>query len=203
MSYSDWPKDVAAFFENVRLPNVGEEMILVQNIFVEQMLPASVLRNLTEQEMAVYNAPYLTPGESRRPTLTWPRQIPINGTPPEVADVVTTYSAWMGENEMPKLLISAIPGILLNGEKLELARTWKNQEEVTVDGIHFIQEDSPNEIAEAIENWLEGDTFPQVLAESTSTSGPDDSSGPTTMQTTNGCIYLWFLFATLLLRKVW
>ena len=118
-----------------------------------QFLPGSVLRGLTEEEMEVYRRPYLKTGESRRPTLTWPREIPIEGEPADVVKIVSDYGEWMASSEVPKLLINAEPGAILTGPQREFCRTWPNQQEVTVKGIHFIQEDSPDEIGRAIAGW--------------------------------------------------
>ena len=128
-------------------------MVLQRNLFVERILPASVLRGLTEDEMAVYRAPYLEPGESRRPTLTWPREIPIEGEPPDVTEIAKAYSEWLSTSAVPKLFINAEPGSILTGAQREFCRTWPNQAEVTVKGNHFIQEDSPHEIGKAIAAW--------------------------------------------------
>lgn len=191
LSYEGFAPDIAQFFQTVRTPGVGEQMILEENFFVEAMLPISILRNLTEDEMSVYRAPYLTAGESRRPTLAWPREVPINGTPAINVEMVETFSNWMGENDIPKLLIAATPGVLLTGDSLDHARTWKNQQEATVSGLHFIQEDSPDEIALEIDNWLESDAF----LESTSS---DDAS-----RAVAGGAYLWVVLGATLLRKLW
>ena len=125
-------------------------MVLEKNIFVERVLPASVIRELTEDEMAEYRRPYLQSGEDRRPTLTWPRQIPIEGEPPDVHDIVDGYSKWLAGTELPKLFINGDPGSILVGPQREYCRGFNNQTDVTVPGLHFIQEDSPDEIGEAI-----------------------------------------------------
>ncbi len=132
----------------------GEEIVLQKNIFVERILPASVLRRLTEEEMAVYRRPYLEPGESRRPTLTWPRQIPLDGEPADVVEIVDRYAKWLATHNGPKLFINADPGTILTGAEREFCRTWPSQQEVTVKGLHFIQEDSPVEIGQAIAAFL-------------------------------------------------
>jgi haloalkane dehalogenase len=131
----------------------GESMVLEKNIFVDRVLPASVLRELTDDEMAVYRRPYLEPGEDRRPTLTWPRQIPIEGEPPDVHEIVDGYSKWLAECDLPKLFVNADPGSILVGSQREYCRSFRNQTEVTVPGLHFIQEDSPGEIGKAIADW--------------------------------------------------
>ena len=128
-------------------------MVLEKNVFVERVLPGSVLRGLTEEEMEVYRRPYLETGESRRPTLTWPREIPIEGEPADVVKIVSDYGEWMASSEVPKLFINAEPGAILTGPQREFCRTWPNQQEVTVKGIHFIQEDSPDEIGRATAGW--------------------------------------------------
>ena len=150
--WQDWPADATKIFQGFRSA-AGESMVLDNNVFVERVLPGSILRALTDEEMAVYRAPFLQPGEDRRPTLTWPRQIPIDGDPADVVDIVAAYSAWMAENDLPKLFVNAEPGAILTGRQREFCRTWKNQTEVTVSGIHFIQEDSPDEIGKAIAEW--------------------------------------------------
>ncbi len=127
--------------------------MLDKNLFVERVLPGSVLRDLTEDEMNVYRRPFLNPGEDRRPTLTWPRQIPIDGEPQEVHDIVARYSDWICSSDIPKLFINADPGAILVGPQRESCRAWKNQQEVTVKGNHFLQEDSPGEIGNAIAEW--------------------------------------------------
>ena len=152
VAWDAWPEAARPIFEGLR-SDAGESMVLDGNVFVERILPASIIRDLTDEEMAVYRSPYVDPGESRRPTLTWPRQIPIDGEPGDVHEIVTSYASWMAANEMPKLFINAEPGTILTGPQRQFCRTWKNQTEVTVPGIHFIQEDSPDEIGEAIATW--------------------------------------------------
>ena len=125
-------------------------MVLKKNVFIERILPASVLRGLSDEEMEVYRRPYVEPGESRRPTLTWPRQIPLEGTPVDVTKIVEDYGVWLASDESPpKLFINAEPGTILIGKQREFCRTWPNQEEMTVKGLHFIQEDAPGEIGRA------------------------------------------------------
>ena len=129
-------------------------MILDKNIFVELVLPGSVLRKMTDEEMDIYRRPYLTPGEGRRPTLTWPRQLPIEGEPKDVVDIVKAYGDWLSTSDVPKLFINADPGAILTGRQREFCRTWPNQEEITVKGNHFIQEDSPDEIGKATAEFI-------------------------------------------------
>jgi haloalkane dehalogenase len=131
-------------------------MVLEKNVFIERVLPGSILRKLDPQEMAEYRRPFIEAGEGRRPTLTWPRQIPIAGDPPDVTAITYAYAAWMAANDLPKLFINAEPGAILIGPLREFCRTWHNQTEVTVKGSHFIQEDSPKEITEALVKWIGG-----------------------------------------------
>jgi haloalkane dehalogenase len=128
-------------------------MVLQKNVFVERVLPGSVLRGLTDDEMAVYRRPYLEPGESRRPTLTWPRQIPLDGEPAEVVAIVQAYAEWLSQSDLPKLFVNAEPGAILVGAQRDFCRRFPNQTEVTVNGSHFIQEDSPEAIGQAIADW--------------------------------------------------
>lgn len=153
VTWADWPAAARAIFQSLRSP-AGEKMVLDKNLFVEAILPASVIRGLSDVEMTEYRRPYSEPGESRRPTLTWPRQIPIDGEPADVVDIVTSYSDWLATSDIPKLLVVADPGAILAGGQLEFCRAWPNQTEVTVTGNHFLQEDSPDEIGSAIAEWL-------------------------------------------------
>jgi len=130
----------------------GEHMILDGNFFVEVILPRSILRKLSEQEMAAYRAPFLT-REARLPTLVWPRQIPIEGEPQDVASIVQGYAQAMSHSPIPKLLVLSEPGVLLKGNALKFCRSWPNQTEVKVKGIHFLQEDSPDEIGKALQEF--------------------------------------------------
>ena len=129
-------------------------MVLEKNVFVERVLPASVMRDMREEEMAEYRRPFINAGEDRRPTLTWPRQIPIEGEPEDVAKVVEDYGAWLSTSDLPKLFINADPGSILVGKQRDFCRTWPNQQEVTVKGTHFIQEDSPDEIGKAVSGFV-------------------------------------------------
>ncbi|NOT54252.1 MAG: haloalkane dehalogenase [Deltaproteobacteria bacterium] len=153
LTWDEWPEAATKMFKVFRSPD-GEAAVLQKNVFVERILPASVLRGLTPEEMEVYRRPYLEPGESRRPTLTWPRQIPISGEPADVVALVESYSTWLATSSIPKLFINADPGMILTGAQRELCRTWPNQQEVTVSGLHFIQEDSSVEIGQAIAKFL-------------------------------------------------
>jgi haloalkane dehalogenase len=155
LEWDEWNEDARGIFEGLR-SEAGEEMILEKNLFIEAILPGSILRKLTEEEMAVYRRPFIDEGEDRRPTLTWPRQIPLGGEPEDVVDIVRSYADWMAANDLPKLFVNADPGAILTGAQREFCRSWKNQTEVTVKGSHFIQEDSPHEIGEAIAKWRRG-----------------------------------------------
>jgi len=153
LTWDNWPEEARDIFQGFRSPS-GEEIILDKNIFVEMVLPGSVIRKLTDEEMAVYRRPYVNPGEDRRPTLTWPRQLPIDGKPEDVAEIANAYCDWLKTSNIPKLFINADPGAILVGPQREFCRTWPNHNEVTVKGIHFIQEDSPDEIGKAIANFI-------------------------------------------------
>ena len=154
ISWDDWPDAVTPIFRGFR-SEAGETMVLEKNVFVEKVLPGSVLRGLREEEMAVYRRPFEKPGEDRRPTLSWPRQIPLDGEPADVAEIAGRYGAWLSQSAVPKLFINAEPGAILVGRQREFARSLPNQVEVTVRGSHFIQEDSPEDIAAAIGEWLD------------------------------------------------
>ncbi|HWK93789.1 MAG TPA: haloalkane dehalogenase [Pseudolabrys sp.] len=150
--WSDFPDGRDQIFRALRSPK-GERMVLDDNFFVETVLPKSVLRSLSEEEMAAYRQPFLL-RETRRPTLEWPRQLPIDGEPADVVAVVERYSAWLAESPVPKLFINAEPGALITGRAREFCRAWPNQCEVTVKGSHYVQEDSPTEIGEALRAFL-------------------------------------------------
>jgi len=149
VTWADWPENARRVFQGFRSDG-GEDMVLAKNTFVERVLPGSVIRKMSDEEMAEYRRPFANPGEDRRPTLTWPRQIPIEGQPADVVAVVEDYSAWLAASKMPKLFINADPGSILVGRQREVCRAWPNQTEVTVKGLHFIQEDSPDEISGAV-----------------------------------------------------
>jgi len=150
--WDEWPEGARDIFAAMR-SEAGETIVLDKNVFVERILPASILRDLSDDEMDLYRAPFLEPGESRRPTLTWPREIPLDGSPADVHDIVSSYASWLETADLPKLFVNADPGSILTGPAREYCRSWPNQEEVTVAGIHFIQEDSADEIGEAIAGW--------------------------------------------------
>ena len=155
-TWDDFPERARPAFEAMRSP-AGDKMVLEDNFFVERMLPGSILRDLSDEEMAEYRRPFAQAGEARRPTLTWPRQIPIDGEPADVTAIVDDFAAWVSTSDIPKLFIDADPGaILSDGPSRDFCRTWTNQSEVRVKGSHFIQEDSPDEIGQAIADWLRG-----------------------------------------------
>lgn len=153
LAWDDWPEAARSIFGAMRSP-AGEEIILEKNVFVERILPASVLEPLSEETMEVYRRPYQEPGESRRPTLTWPREIPIDGEPEHMRALIEDNERWLSGAEVPKLFVNAAPGSILAGRQREVCRSWDNQQEVTVPGIHFVQEDSGEEIGRHIATWL-------------------------------------------------
>jgi haloalkane dehalogenase len=153
VSWEDWPEGATDIFKALR-SDAGDEMVLAKNLFVEAILPASIIRKLSDEEMDEYRRPFVNAGEDRRPTLTWPRQIPLGGEPADVVEIVQSYADWLSTSDVPKLFVNADPGTILTGPQREFARTWPNQTEVTVHGSHFIQEDSADEIGEALASWL-------------------------------------------------
>jgi haloalkane dehalogenase len=154
VTWDDWPESARGIFQGFRSEK-GEDLILKRNMFVEAVLPSAVLRKLTEEEMAHYRAPFDAP-DDRQPTLNWPRQIPIDGEPAHMVELVNEYGAWMASSDVPKLFINAEPGSILVGPQREFCRSWPNQTEVSVPGAHFLQEDSPVEIGQAVAEWLRG-----------------------------------------------
>ena len=154
VTWEEWPEASRNLFQGFRSP-AGEEIVIEKNVFVERVLPGSVLRGLTEEEMEVYRRPYLEVGESRRPTLTWPREIPVEGDPVDVVQLVSEYAEWLSSSQVPKLFINADPGAILVGSQREFCRSWPNQKELSVPGQHFIQEDSPAEIGQGILDWYQ------------------------------------------------
>ena len=153
LTWDDWPEKARRAFQGFR-SEAGEEMILTKNMFVEGVLPSAVLRDMSEEEMAEYRRPFAEAGEDRRPTLSWPRQIPIEGRPADVVKVVETYSRFLAQSDIPKLFVNADPGSILVGRQREVCRGWPNQTEVTVPGAHFLQEDSPDEIGKAVADFV-------------------------------------------------
>lgn len=152
-SWSDWPEQARGIFQGFRSAK-GEDLILNRNMFIEAVLPSSVMRKLTDEEMAAYRAPFIDK-DSRQTMLNWPRQLPIAGEPENMAALVQQYAEWLQHSSIPKLFINAEPGSILVGPQREFCRTWPNQKEVTVKGLHFIQEDSPDEIGRSIADWIE------------------------------------------------
>jgi haloalkane dehalogenase len=152
LTWDEFPESGREIFSAFR-SEAGEQLILDKNLFVEGVLPASVTRSLGT-DLDVYRAPYLDPGESRRPTLDWPRQLPIDGEPADVVADVQAYADWLAESPVPKLFVNAEPGSILVGAQREFCRSWPNQREVTVPGLHFLQEDSGDAIGRAIADWL-------------------------------------------------
>ncbi len=155
VTWEEWPEAAKAVFQGFRSP-AGEGMVLEKNVFVERVLPGSILRKISEEEMAVYRRPFAAPGEDRRPTLTWPREIPISGEPADVVEIVRAYSEWLAASDVAKLFIDAEPGAILTGPQREFCLGWPNQTVAKVKGSHFIQEDSPDEIGKALSDWLRG-----------------------------------------------
>ena len=152
MEWEQWPEPSRPPFQMMR-SDAGEQKVLQENFFVDRILPASIMRPLGDAEKNAYRRPFMTPGEARRPTLTWPRQIPLGGEPADVVEIVRSYASWLPNSDVPKLFINAEPGSVLVGSMRDFVRTWQNQQEVTVRGLHFIQEDSPDEIGRAIASW--------------------------------------------------
>ena len=155
VSWDEWPEAARGVFQGFR-SEAGENMVLENNVFVEKVLPGSILRDLSQAEMDVYRRPFMQAGEDRRPTLTWPRQIPLDGEPADVVEIIEAYAEWLSRSEVPKLFVNAEPGAILTGPQREFCRSWPNQTEVTVRGTHFIQEDSPDDIGQALRDWLSG-----------------------------------------------
>lgn len=156
LRWEDWPENARNIFQLMRSA-AGEELVLQKNVFIERILPGAILRKLTDEEMTAYRKPWLEPGESRRPMLTWPREIPVGGEPADVTAIVGDYAQWLStDSTLPKLFVNAEPGAILTGRPREYCRKWPNQREVTVAGAHFVQEDSPHQIGEAIADWYRG-----------------------------------------------
>ncbi len=152
VTWDDWPEAAVGIFQGFRSP-AGEDMVIDKNLFVEAVLPASIQRTLSKEEHDEYRRPFVE-SQHRWPTLTWPREIPIEGQPADVVEIVQSYSEWLAASAVPKLFVNADPGAILTGDQRDFCRSWPNQTEVTVAGIHFIQEDSPHEIGQAIADWL-------------------------------------------------
>lgn len=156
MVFASWPEEARNAFQAMR-SDAGEELVLQLNMFVEKVMPAGIIRTLDQETHDAYRKPFAEPGEGRRPTLTWPREIPIDGEPADVQAVVEAYGAWLAKSDVPKLFINAEPGrIMARGDNRAICRAWPNQREVTVAGLHFAQEDSPHEIGEAVADFVRG-----------------------------------------------
>ncbi|MFT5482212.1 MAG: haloalkane dehalogenase [Halieaceae bacterium] len=153
IEWDDWAESARGIFKGFRSEK-GEDLVLNRNMFVEGVLPSAVLRKLDEEEMNEYRRPFIN-SEDRQPTLSWPRAIPIGGSPADVAELMHDYGQWLAKDaSVPKLFVNADPGTVLIGRQREFCRSWPNQKEVTVKGLHFIQEDSPDEIGQAVVSWL-------------------------------------------------
>jgi haloalkane dehalogenase len=155
IGWADFPGPVSDVFKGFRSP-AGESMVLEQNLFVEAVLPGGIQRKLSDEEMDHYREPFRRPGEDRRPTLSWPRNIPIEGEPADVVAIVESYGAWLAQSDVPKLFVNAEPGAIIRGRVRDFVRSWPHQAEVTVPGVHFIQEDSPAEIGSAVADFVRG-----------------------------------------------
>ena len=151
-TWDDWPEKARGIFQGFRSPK-GEDLVLKRNLFIEGVLPSSIICKLTDEEMDAYRAPFAKK-EDRQPMLNWPRQIPIAGEPPNVVALVQQYADWLSASSVPKLFVNADPGSILVGAQREFCRSWPNQQEVTVPGLHFIQEDSGAAIGQALVTWL-------------------------------------------------
>ncbi len=152
-TWETFPPPAVEAFQAMR-SSQGEPMCLEQNFFIEQVIPMAVMRELGDEEMTAYRKPYLEPGEGRRATLTWPRQIPIQGVPADVAAVCEANCAWLESSDVPKLFFSADPGMMVTGAVAERCRGFPNVTEVSVKGLHYVQEDSPDEIGQALAAWI-------------------------------------------------
>lgn len=152
-SWAEWPEEAVELFQKLR-SDAGEEMALEKNFVVENFVAAGVLRKLSDREMEIYRRPYQQSGESRRPTLTWPREIPVGGQPQDVHQIIKAYGQWLASSNIPKLFIEAVPGAMFQSHR-NFAKTWPNQTHVKIRGGHFIQEDSPDETGAAIATWLQ------------------------------------------------
>ncbi|MDP6181752.1 MAG: haloalkane dehalogenase [SAR86 cluster bacterium] len=153
LSWEQWPDAATKIFDLFR-SEAGEELVLQKNFFVERILLADSVSGYTDEEKEEYIRPFKNAGEDRRPTLTWPRQIPLDGEPKEVVEEVEKNADFHKNSDIPKLFINAEPGSILTGDQREFVRTWKNQKEVTVKGNHFIQEDSADEIGAALREFV-------------------------------------------------
>jgi haloalkane dehalogenase len=150
LSWDEWPDATRAFFQAQRTP-AGEDLILQKNLFIEYLLP---LRGIPEEVLEIYRRYFRIPGPSRRTMLEWTRELPIEGEPKDVVEIVDSYSQWLSRSPIPKLFIDADPAGFLIGAQREFCRAWPNQQEVRVKGAHFLQEDSPNEVGDATARFV-------------------------------------------------
>ncbi len=155
VTWAEWPEPARKVFQGFR-SEAGEAMVLENNLFIEGVVPGSILRKLSAEEMNEYRRPFVNAGEDRRPTLTWPREIPIEGEPADVVEIVQSYADWLSTSDVPKLFFDAEPGAILRKGPRDFCRTWPNQTEIKINGIHFVQEDSPDEIGTGVRDWLAG-----------------------------------------------
>lgn len=153
LRWEEWPPAATGIFQSLRT-DAGEAMILERNLFVERILPASVVKPLSPEVLDEYRRPFATSGEDRRPTLTWPRELPIDGEPADVVAIVADYAAWLAASDVPKLFVDAQPGSILIGRQREFCRAWPAQREVTVTASHFVPEDAGDELGRAVATWL-------------------------------------------------
>ncbi|MBA2650413.1 MAG: haloalkane dehalogenase [Legionella sp.] len=151
-AWDELPPEAVKFFE-MMYSKAGEALVLNENFIIEKELPGCMLRKLTEEEMNTYRKPYLEPGESRRPTLTWRREVPVAGKPSDVHEIIQAYGKWLASTKIPKLFIEAIPGVMFESHR-KIAQSWPNQQHVKIKGGHFVQEDSPHEVGKAIASWM-------------------------------------------------
>jgi len=153
MQWEEWPQRTREFVARLKSPE-GEKLVLEENAIVEKFLTLGTARTFSEAEMATYRQPYLSAGTSRQPTLDLAREIPLGGEPKPACAMIQASADWLVRCDIPKLLISARPGLNLTGAMLDFCRSWPNQREVVVDGIHFLQEDAPQQIGTAIVEFL-------------------------------------------------
>lgn len=156
LNWGFWNEQVSGMMRRFR-SDEGEELVLQQNFFVENVLPNMVLGDLPDEVWDEYRRPYLKPGEDRRPSLTWPREIPVDGQPADVLAVIEANNRWLVDSPIPKLYIHVRPESVMKDHVLARVRTFPNQTEVEVSGLHYVQEDSPHEIGTALANWYRGD----------------------------------------------
>jgi haloalkane dehalogenase len=153
MSWSDFPAIAHDAFRVFRSP-AGNASVLDHNVFVEKLLLGDSRRPLSEAEKAEYRRPFLNAGEERRPTLSWPRQMPLDGEPAEVARVIESYGEWLAASAVPKLYLQSNPGVLDRGRMRAFCSQWSNQKTVAIHGGHYVQEDSAPEISAALADFI-------------------------------------------------